>query len=112
MTQQTSLVTLVGDVRAPGRLPAFAAGERILDTISRAGGTVAPGEEEWVMLERGGRRALSPFGALLYESVNNIWTHPGDTIYLYREPQDLPLHLETLEGQHQLPFGAWRILIG
>ena len=39
------------------------------------------------MLERRGRRAMSPFGALLYEPVNNIWTHPGDTIYLYREPQ-------------------------
>ena len=63
--QQTSLVTLVGDVRSPGRLPAYAAGERILDTIARAGGTIAPGEDEWVMLERGGRRALSPFGALL-----------------------------------------------
>jgi polysaccharide export outer membrane protein len=106
--QQSSLVTLVGDVRAPGRLPAFAAGERILDTISRAGGTAAPGEEEWVMLERGGRRALSPFGALLYESVNNIWTHPGDTIYVYREPQTF-LTFGAVEGQRQIPFGAWRI---
>ena len=64
VTQQTSLITLVGDVRSPAVFPAFAAGERILDTISRAGGTVGPGEEEWVMLERRGRRAMSPFGAL------------------------------------------------
>jgi hypothetical protein len=39
------------------------------------------------MLERGGRRATAPFGALVYEPSNNIWAHPGDTIYLYREPQ-------------------------
>jgi polysaccharide export outer membrane protein len=108
VTQQTSLVTLMGDVRTPGRIPAFAAGERILDTISRAGGTAAPGEEEWIMLERGGRRAISPLGALLYESKNNIWTHPGDTIYLYREPQTF-LSFGAVEGQKQVPFGAWRI---
>ena len=41
----------------------------------------------WVMLERGGRRATAPFGALVYEPSNNIWVHPNDTIYLYREPQ-------------------------
>jgi polysaccharide export outer membrane protein len=110
VTQQTSLITLVGDVRTPGRIPALAAGERILDTISRAGGTAAPGEEEWVMLERGGRRALSPFGALLYEPVNNIWTHPGDTIYLYREPQTF-LAFGALGTQRQIPFQAWRISV-
>ena len=108
ITQQTSLVTLVGDVRSPGRIPILAAGERILDTISRAGGTVGPGEEEWIMLERRGRRAMSPFGALLYEPVNNIWTHPGDTIYLYREPQTF-LAFGALGTQRQIPFQAWRI---
>jgi polysaccharide export outer membrane protein len=107
ITQQTSLITLVGDVRAPGRIPAFAAGERLIDTISRAGGTLAPADEEWVMLERGGRRALSPFGALLYESVNNIWTHPGDTIFVYREPQTF-LSFGAID-QRQIPFGTWRI---
>jgi hypothetical protein len=39
------------------------------------------------MLERGGRRATGAFGALVYEPSNNISVHPGDTIYLYREPQ-------------------------
>ena len=62
------------------------------------------------MLERGGRRALSPFGALLYEPVNNIWTHPGDTIYLYREPQTF-LAFGALGTQRQIPFGAWRISV-
>ena len=108
VSQQTSLVTVAGDVRTPSRIPALAAGERILDTITRAGGTAAPGTDEWVILERGGRRALSPYGALLYEPANNIWTHQGDTIYVYREPQTF-LAFGALGVQRQIPFEAWRI---
>ena len=40
-----------------------------------------------MLLERNGRRAIAPFGALVYEPVNNVYVHPNDTIYLYREPQ-------------------------
>ena len=108
ISQQTSLVTVAGDVRSPSRIPALAAGERILDTITRAGGTAAPGADEWIILERGGRRALSPYGALLYEPANNIWTHQGDTIYVYREPQTF-LTFGALGAQRQIPFEAWRI---
>ena len=38
-------------------------------------------------VERDGRRSLAPFGALVYEPANNIYVHPNDTIYLYRDPQ-------------------------
>src|SRR5262249_28789618 len=82
--------------------------ERIVDTISRAGGTAGPGPDEWVMLERNGRRALSPFGALIYEPANNVYVHPNDTIYVYREPQTF-LAFGALGTQQQIPFGAWRI---
>ena len=37
-TQRTSLVTVLGDVIRPGVLTAVPAGERILDSIARAGG--------------------------------------------------------------------------
>src|SRR5262249_54266710 len=81
--QRTSLITVLGDVVRSQRIPASLEGERLLDAISRAGGPSAPGPDEWVMLERQGRRALAPFGALVYEPANNIWAHPNDTIYLY-----------------------------
>ncbi len=83
--QRTSLITVVGDVGRPSRIPAQLAPERILDAITRAGGPAGPGPDEWILLERNGRRALAPFGALVYEPANNIWVHPNDTIYLYRE---------------------------
>jgi polysaccharide biosynthesis/export protein len=106
--QRTSLISLLGDVGRPSRIPALLTPERILDAITRAGGPAGPGQDEWVMLERNGRRALSPFGALLYEPANNILVHPNDTIYLYREPQTF-LAFGALGTQQQIPFGMWRI---
>jgi polysaccharide export outer membrane protein len=106
--QRTSLISVLGDVTRPSRIPALLTPERILDVITRAGGPAGPGQDEWVMLERGGRRALSPFGALLYEPANNILIHPDDTIYLYREPQTF-LTFGALGTQQQIPFGVWRL---
>jgi polysaccharide export outer membrane protein len=124
--QRTSLISVLGDVRTPSRFPANAAGEHLLDAITRAGGPASPGYDSWVMVERGGRRATAPFGALVYEPQNNIWVHPGDTIYLYREPQTFlafgaagTAGVQVLTGggtgtttagqQGQFVFDAWRI---
>jgi polysaccharide export outer membrane protein len=116
--QRTSLISVLGDVNTPNRFPANAAGEHILDAITRAGGPKSQGYETWVMLERRGRRATAPFGALVYEPSNNIWAHPGDTIYLYREPQTFlafgamePTGGSLLQtgGQGIYNFDAWRI---
>jgi polysaccharide biosynthesis/export protein len=108
--QRTSLITVLGDVSRPSRIPAQLTPERMLDAISRAGGTSAPGPDAWVMLERDGRRALSPFGALVYEPANNIFVHPNDTIYVYREPQTF-LAFGAFGNQQQVPFGTWRITL-
>jgi polysaccharide export outer membrane protein len=106
--QRTSLINVLGDVGRPSRLPASAAGERILDVITRVGGTNGPGSDMWVMLERDKRRELAPFGALVYEPANNIYIHPNDTIYVYKEPQTF-LTFGALGAQQQIPFGAWRL---
>jgi len=112
---RSSLISVLGDVRAPQRVAANAAGERVLDVIARAGGPASPGQDEWVMLERNGHRALAPFGALVYEPVNNIYISYGDTIYLYREPQTFLAFgaIGTLgsgfgQAAAAIPFEAWR----
>ena len=125
--QRTSMISVLGDVNNPSRFPASAAGERLLDAITRAGGPKSPGYDSWVMVERGGRRATAPFGALVYEPQNNIWVHPRDTIYLYREPQTFLVFgaagtagVQVINGgglatqgqsgqQGQFVFDAWRI---
>src|SRR5262249_2324985 len=108
--QRTSLISVLGDVGRPGRIPAQLTPERIVDTISRAAGPAGPGPDEWVMLARDGRRALSPFGPLIYEPANNVYIHPNDIIYVYREPQTY-LTFGALGSQQQIPFGAWRITL-
>jgi polysaccharide biosynthesis/export protein len=112
--QKTSMITVLGEGRS-ARIPATTTPERILDVIGRAGisgnagnATGGAGAETWVILERNGRRAIAPFGALVYEPANNIYVHPNDTIYLYREPQTF-LTFGAVGAQQQTPFGSWRL---
>jgi polysaccharide export outer membrane protein len=98
----------LGDVVSPVRFPANASGERILDAISRAGGPRIAGFDTKVLLERGGKQATVPFGALIYEPANNIYVRPQDTIYVYREPQTF-LSFGASGTQGQFGFEAWRL---
>jgi polysaccharide export outer membrane protein len=111
ITQNTSMISVLGEVNNPSRFPASTAGEKVLDAITRAGGPKSQGYETWLMIEREGRRATAPFGALVYEPKNNIWVHPNDTIYLYREPQTF-LAFGGTGQQGQFSFDAWRVSLG
>lgn len=106
--QRTSLVTLIGEVGRAGRIPMSATPERVLDYLARAGGSQGPASETWIMLERKGKRAIAPLGALLYEPANNVFVHADDTLFLYREAQTF-LAFGALGRQQQVPFGAWRL---
>jgi polysaccharide export outer membrane protein len=123
--QRTSMISVLGEVNHPERFPASAAAEHLLDAITRAGGPKDQGYDTWVMLERNGRLATVPFGALVYEPSNNIFVRPNDTLYLYSEPQTFIAFGATagstfaaasttttstsISGQGQISFGAWRI---
>jgi polysaccharide export outer membrane protein len=108
--QRSSSYTVLGDVKLSGRFPALLSGERLLDAIGRAGGLLGPGNESWVLLDRNGKRAVSPFGALVNEPGNNIFVRPQDTIYVFREPQTF-LAFGASGKQGQFPFEAWRITL-
>jgi polysaccharide biosynthesis/export protein len=114
INQQTSLISVLGDVRTSGRFPASPSGERILDAISRAGGPLSQGYDMWVTLERQGHRASVPFGALLYEPSNNIYALPNDVIYLFSQPQTFlafgaVASTGGTQSQGQYKFDAWRL---
>ena len=108
VTQNTSLISVLGEVNTPSRFPVSFAGEKILDEITRAGGPKDQGYDTWVMLEREGKRATIPFGALIYEPANNIYARPNDTIYVYSEPQTF-VAFGASGTQGQFNFDAWRI---
>ena len=99
-----------------GRIPAQPAGEHLLDVITRAAGLRDQGQDLWVTLERHNKPATVPFGALLYEPGNNIWAWPGETTYLYKEPQTfLAFGATGAQGQFQFSAGtassAWRMTL-
>jgi polysaccharide export outer membrane protein len=106
--QRTSLISVLGDVNNPSRFPATPEGERLLDVLTRAGGPKSQGYDSWVIVERDKKRGLAPFGALIYEPSNNIWIHPHDTIYLYREPQTFVV-FGASGTQGLFNFDAWRL---
>jgi polysaccharide biosynthesis/export protein len=114
-TQNTSLISVLGDVHTAGRFPASPSGERILDVIARAGGPATQGYDMWVSLERSGHRANVPFGALMYEPSNNIYVLPNDVIYLFSQPQTFVAFgaaggaSTSTGGQGLYKFDAWRI---
>ena len=122
VTQNTSLITVIGEVNSAKQLPQRAVFRRsqlanvLLDIITRAGGLRDQGQDTWVVLERNGHRASVPFGAVVYEPGNNIWAWPGDTIYLYKEPQTF-LAFGASGAQGQFPFSAgpvssaWRMTL-
>jgi len=107
--QRTSLISVLSDGGAR-RIPAAATPERVLDVIARAGVTAGSGSDTWVVLERHHNRAVAPFGALIYEPPNNVYVHPEDILYLYREPQTF-LAFGAFGSQQQIPFNAWRITL-
>jgi polysaccharide export outer membrane protein len=108
--QRTSLISVLSEGGAK-RIPAAATPERVLDVLARTGITPAgAGSEGWIVLERNKNRAVAPFGALIYEQANNVYVHPEDILYLYREPQTF-LAFGAFGAQRQIPFDAWRITL-
>src|SRR5579863_2135794 len=108
--QNTSLISVFGEVGNPIRYPAASLGarDRITDAITRAGGIKDQGYQSWVMLERDGKRGSVPLANLVNEPNNNIFVQPGDRIYVYQEDQKF-IAFGASGQQGEFPFGAWRI---
>jgi polysaccharide export outer membrane protein len=86
--QNAAAVSVVGDtLNGANKFRLSGSGERVLDMIARAGGTKFAGYELFVALQRKNRRATVHFPKLVYDPRENIYVMPGDTIYVYREPQ-------------------------
>jgi polysaccharide export outer membrane protein len=86
--QNATEVAVVGDVvNGANKFRIRQGGERVLDVISRAGGTKFPGYELFVTLQRGKKRATVYFPSLVNHPGENIFVAPGDVVYIYREQQ-------------------------
>jgi polysaccharide biosynthesis/export protein len=101
--QRSQLVSVLGEVNNPNRFVVTAQGERLLDTISRAGGPRGTGTNLWVRLVRDGKRHLIHFSKLVNEPRNNIFTQPYDVIYVFSDPPTF-LAFGATGQQGQVPF--------
>lgn len=80
-------ITLSGDIANPGRYELSDRGDRIIDVISKAGGTKFPARETYVTFVRGSDRGVSLLNAIMENSAENIMVHRGDQIYLTHDPK-------------------------
>jgi len=86
VTDQSNLITVVGDVKTPNRIPLDINGMRILDAIARAGGTAAPAFNEVVQLTRHGVAKRVRLSYVHANPAENIYLQPDDTVYVVHDP--------------------------
>lgn len=83
--QRSAFVTVIGDVNSPARLTLTAGGERLIDTLARAGGPKARGFETQVTVERAGVKRTALLQDIVSDSDSNIFLQPGDMVYVKSE---------------------------
>lgn len=84
--RSNSAVTILGDVKQNSRLALNLDGDRILDTVARAGGLSYPDFQTYLALRRAGKEWVIRFDDLVRAPNKNIYLRSQDTLYLYRDP--------------------------
>lgn len=84
-SSRSTQVAVLGDVQQSQRVDVTAAGARILDVISAAGGLTSPNIETSVTLQRRGRIATVAYNTLLKDPKENIYVAPGDVVSVEHE---------------------------
>jgi polysaccharide export outer membrane protein len=104
VTNQSSFVTVVGDINHPGRVSLTLAGLRLLDAIALSGGTIAPASDMLVHLTRHGVTRIARMIDVLHSPGENIYLRNDDVVTLDREPQSVVV-LGATNHNAQIPFG-------
>ncbi|KVH43915.1 polysaccharide biosynthesis/export family protein [Burkholderia diffusa] len=83
---ETSYVTVVGDVVNSSRLPLTARGERLLDALASAGGVRQPIGKLTLQLTRGNTVASLPLDSVIRDPRQNVPLHAGDVVTALFQP--------------------------
>ena len=83
--QHSSVVSVLGDVGAPGVLALNSVGERLLALIARAGGPKFEAIESYVTLQRDGKHVRVLLSRVVHDPRENIFIRPNDVIFLTHE---------------------------
>lgn len=80
-------VTVLGEVKEPGRAPLSVNGDTILDAIASVGGAARPAEDIRVDIRRGAQTYSAPLSAVTSDFAENIRLERGDQINLVYVPR-------------------------
>lgn len=82
----TSNVTVVGEVANSTRMPLTARGERLLDALAAAGGTRQPVNKMTLQVTRGNQVQALPLDTIIRDPRQNILLQPGDVVTSLFQP--------------------------
>jgi polysaccharide biosynthesis/export protein len=82
----TSYVTVVGEVEKSTRMPLTPRGEHVLDALAAAGGTKDPVEKMTLQITRGATASSLPLSAVIRDPRENVALQPGDVVTALYQP--------------------------
>ncbi|WP_226637974.1 polysaccharide biosynthesis/export family protein [Brevundimonas poindexterae] len=80
-------VTVLGEVRTPGRVPLATGRDRLLDVVAASGGTARAPEEVEVVVSRGEATWRAPYTTVTRRFDQNVRLAPGDRVTLEYQPR-------------------------
>ncbi len=115
----SNTVTVLGEVKQPGRAPLSVNADTLLDVIAASGGASRPVQDIQVEIRRGGQTYTAPMTAVTTEFAENVRLQRGDQINLVYTPrrfstfgalgavtrQDMPAGELTLAGALSMAGG-------
>jgi polysaccharide export outer membrane protein len=100
-----NLVSVTGDVRQPSQIEVTLAGTRLLDAISRVGGTPAAPHDAMVSVTRSGSTRSDPLQEIYDTPLKNIFLQPGDTVVVRKRALSFKAFGSTGRvGSYPLPY--------
>lgn len=80
-------VTVLGEIRNPGRAPLSMNSDRVIDVIAERGGTTRAVKDVTVVIQRDGQTYSAPLTAVMSQSNENIRLARGDQVDLVYVPR-------------------------
>ncbi|MDR1936679.1 MAG: polysaccharide export protein [Candidatus Accumulibacter sp.] len=101
----TSNVTVVGEVNTSTQMPLTPKGERLLDALAAGGGVKQPINRMAMQLSRENVTATMPLDAVIRDPRQNIPLKPGDVVTALFQPQSFSV-LGATGKNEEIPFEA------
>ena len=83
----SNTVTVLGEVRQPGRAPLGLSGDRILDVLAATGGATRSVEDAVVNIQRAGRTYSAPLSVVSTDFNENVRLMRGDVVNVTYRPR-------------------------